>query len=449
MVEWATRLPRCSLFAGMGSGKTSGTLMILEALRLAGELEGPTLVLGPMRVIRDTWPDEAKKWLQTEHFTIVPLIGTPAKRKELLREKANIYTLSYENLPWLVDLLGARWPFRQVVADESDRLRGFRLRGGGERAKNAARVAHTLVHRWINLTGLPTPNGLQDLWGQLWYLDRGRRLGSSYTAFKQRWFKPTWSGYGIEPMPYAEKQIIGAIKDICLTLDPKDYFSLKEPNFIKVPVKLPPAARKIYRDMDNKLFADLESGAQLLAPNEGSSMMKCMQIANGAVYTTYPDWEQIHDAKLDALDSCLAESGGGQVLVQYQFKSDSARIRKRFPDAVELAYAGHFATFRAGRARIGIAHPKSLGHGVDGLQYNTATLIRFGRGRAAGDEQQMLERIGPMRQFQAGLERPVMVYDIVAENTVDEDIVEDNSSKLSLADRVMAGCKRRHESRDS
>ena len=171
-------------------------------------------------------------------------------------------------------------------------------------------IAHNLTDRWINLTGTPSPAGLKDLWGQTWYLDRGARLGRTYSAFLDRWFRTNQYTRKTEPMPFSDAQIHAAVADICITLDPKDYYDLKEPIVTPVKVKLPPKARAIYKELEKELFTKLESGEEVEVFNQAALTNKCLQLANGAIYTDYPKWAPIHDAKLEALESIVAESRG-------------------------------------------------------------------------------------------------------------------------------------------
>jgi hypothetical protein len=444
MVDWVAGHKRCALWAGMGIGKSSAQLFTLDLLKLQGVIgDSPTLVLGPKRVARDTWPEEVAKWEQFKDLRIMPLVGTSKQRLDRLKAKADIFTMSYDLAPWLVEHFQERWPFRQVVADESDRLKGFRSRQGGERARALGRIAHNLTDRWVNLTGTPSPNGLKDLWGQTWFLDRGERLGRTFSAFTQRWFRPNWNGFGVTPLPHADKEIHAALQDICLTIDPKDYFDLKEPIITTIKVKLPPAARKIYKALEKELFAELGDLGNIEVFNAAALTNKCLQLANGAVYTEYPKWAPIHDEKIEAVRSIVAEAGGMPVLLAYQFKSDVARLKAAFPSAVELSSATGMEAFRAGDSPIGLAHPKSLGHGIDGLQYVTNILIRFAHGWNLGEEMQLYERIGAMRQLQAGLDRHVWVYDIIAENTVEEDAVAAHAAKRGVQDALLLAMKRR------
>lgn len=457
MIDWVTSHERCGLWAGMGIGKTSGILVALDSLALTDQIDRsePTLVIGPMRVARDTWPDEAAKWDNLRHFNIVPLTGSPEARRAKLKTKADIFTVSYELAPWLVEQFEERWPFRTVIADESDRLKGLRGKKGGAdkgtkraasglRAFQLARVARNLVRRWINLTGTPAPAGYADLWGQTWYLDFGHRLGATHGAFMQRWFRQNEYTRRITLMPHAKAEIDRLLSDICLTVDPKDYFDLKEPNVVPVRVKLPEKARAIYKDMENEMFAQLESGEEISVMNAIALTAKLLQLANGAIYTNNPQWAPVHDAKLDALESIVHEAGGMPLLVQYNFVSDAARIKHRFPKAVELRTKEGMKAFTAGDSPMGIAHPKSMGHGIDGLQHVTCKLVRFGHDWKTGERLQMLERIGPMRQFQAGYERLVDVYDIVAEGTMDETVISAHEHNIGVQDALLAAMKRRH-----
>ena len=446
MIDWAWEHKRCAIWAGMGSGKTSAMEYLIELLKLCGQVGGsdePWLILGPMRVARDVWPEDMARWEQFSHTNIVALTGTPRQRADKLKSKAAIFTISYELAPWLVDHFGDKWPFRYVIADESDRLKGFRLNRGGQRARALGRIAHNMTDRWINLTGTPSPNGLKDLWGQTWYLDKGQRLGRTYSAFCDRWFRQDWSGFGIEPMPHADKEIHAALEDICITVDPKDYFDLKEPIVTTINVKLPPVARKVYKQLEKELFAKLECGSEVEVYNAAALTNKCLQLANGAVYTDYPNWSAVHDEKIAALESIMAESGGVPLLVAYSFKSDCARIKRAFPKAVELSTDDGMRAFRSGNAPIGLAHPKSMGHGIDGLQSVTNIICFFGHSWNAGETWQMIERVGCMRQLQAGFNRPVWVYQIVAENTLDSDVIESHAAKTSVQQALLNAMKRR------
>lgn len=441
--------PRCALWAGMGMGKTCTALNLLDILyNLVGESD-PTLVLAPLRVARDTWPDETGKWTHLTGFDVVPIVGTAAERKDALRRKAHVYSINYENIPWLVEQLGDRWRFRNVIADESTKLKSFRLRQGGVRAQPLARVAHAKVKRWVNLTGTPASNGLKDLWGQTWFLDEGRRLGRTYSAFEERFFRPVRNDEGYFdwlPTDYTQDQIQARLKDICLTLDPADWFDLEQPIVNPVYVKMPPKAVAKYREMEREFFTEID-GHEIEALSAASKSQKCLQLASGAVYTS-PDpkdksWAVVHDEKLQALDDIVTEAAGMPVLCAYHFVSDRERILKAFPKAVDLATKEGMARFKAGKAPLGIAHPQSLGHGVDGLQDVTNIIAFFSHWWALEYHDQIIERIGPVRQMQSGNNRPVFIHYIIARGTLDEQVILRHQTKRSVQNILLEAMKGR------
>lgn len=442
-VEFILERPRCALWAPPGMGKTSTALAVCDVLHnLHGETR-PTLVLAPLRVARDTWSTEARKWDRFAGLEVVPVVGDLKQRTAALRRDAPIYATNYEQLPWLVEHLDGRWPFGQVIADEATKLKGFRLRQGGRRARALGRVAHAAVERFIELTGTPSPNGILDLWGQAWFLDAGARLGRTWTAFTDRWFRVGRDGFSLEALPHAQAEVQALLRDLCLTLDPRDWFELEEPVRNVVEVELPKKVRQIYRDMEREMFALLAGGAELEAVNAAARTMKCLQLANGAAYVDDAGaYEELHAEKLDALESVLEETAA-PVLCAYHFKSDRARILRRFPDALDLATREGLAEAQAGRGRLWIGHPASMGHGIDGLQVHCNTACFFGHWWDLEQRAQFIERVGPVRQAQAGLRRPVFIHDIVARGTVDDLVLARHQTKREVQDLLLEAMKAR------
>ena len=435
---------RAAVWAGMGMGKTVSTFNALDDLQL---LDGrPVLVIAPLRVAATTWPDEAKKWAHLQHLHVLPIIGSERARLSALRQDANIYTTNFEQLPWLVQQYEKRpWPFKTVVIDESTKLKGFRLKQGTQRAKALARVAHTQCERVIELTGTPSPNGLADLWGQIWFLDKGQRLGRTYSDFKQRWFRDKPSGYGTEPLEHAQAQIQRALADLCLSLDARDWFDLYEPIVNNIYVDLPAKARAKYEDMEKRMFMEL-SGHEVEAFGAAARTLKCLQIANGAAYVGEgtDEWVDLHDAKLDALDDIVEEASGMPVLVAYQFKSDFARIKAAYKDsAIALNTTEGLRAAQRGEGKLWLGHPASMGHGVDGLQEHSNIMCFFGHWWNLEERLQVIERIGPTRQKQSDKDRPLFIHNIIARGTVDEDVIERVNSKRAVQDILLDAMKRK------
>ena len=423
---------------------TSSTLMALETLRLFDD--SPTIVLAPKRVAQQTWPDEVKKWDQFRNLRVSPIVGTERERTAALMRDADIYTTNYENVPWLVEKVGRTWPFRKVVSDEATKLKNFRLKQGGKRARALGRVAHEFADVFVELTGTPSPNTLIDLWGQMWFLDKGQRLGRTFQAYKDRWFRAGHNGFGQVALDHSQAEIQDLLADLCITLDAKDWFDLREPIVNNVFVDLPSGARRVYNELEKEMFAQLESGDQVEAFNAASRTIKCLQLANGAVYTddTRSKWEELHDLKLQALDEIVEEASGMPVLTVYHFKHDLARIKAKFGNAViDLGTAEGLREAQAGKGLIWLGHPQSMGHGVDGLQNHSNQLAFYGHWWNLEERMQVIERVGPTRQAQAGFDRPTFIHNIIARGTVDELVIERVNSKREVQDILLAAMKRK------
>lgn len=446
---------RNSLWAGMGMGKTSIAETWLDIHHnVLGESD-PTLVLGPLRVAKRGWTTEAAKWEHLSDLSVSACTGDPDQRERVLadvmRGNTQVMTLNYENIVWLVDTLGPRWPFRTVIPDEATKLKGFRLLQGTKRAQALASVAHSKVKYWKNLTGAPAPNGLKDLWGQQWFIDEGVRLGRTFDAFEQRWFGYRRVRDAINPhkehiqtiiFPHSQDDIMSRLQDVCLTLDPKDWFPIDELRVVPVPVELEPSARAKYRALEKELFLELGNGVEIEVFSAASKSSKCLQAAGGAVYLD-PErygkdkWVEVSYAKIDALDSVINELGGAPLMISYNYKHEKTRIMKAYPQAVDLATEAGFEAFMDGRSVLGLCHPQSLGHGVDGLQDVCWNLCFFGQSFDLDTHDQLLQRIGPVRQLQSGHNRVVSLYYLVAEDTVDEVAVERRASKRSVQDLLL------------
>jgi hypothetical protein len=443
---------RCNLFAKPGMGKTTMAATFLDYLHNIWGESAPTLVLAPKRVAIDTWPADFAKWDHLADLQVATITGTVAERTAALRRDVPVFTTNYENLIWLIDHLadaGHPWPFRTVIADESTKLKGFRLRQGGARAQALAKVAHKHVDRWINLTGTPASNGLVDLWGQQWFVDEGRALGRTFTSFQDRWFgfrnvKDPRTGKTYTErfaFPHAQDDIQAAIGPVSLTLDPRDWFDLREPIVNVIEVELPASARSKYREMERDLFTMIGT-TEVEAQSAAAKSMKCLQCASGAMYLDAErygqgTWVEIHFEKLDALSELIDETGDDPLLVMYQFKSDLARLQKAFPYALNLALAADMGKAKAGEGKLWLGHPASMGHGVDGLQEHCNRIVFFSQDWNLEYHDQALERVGPMRQLQSGKDREVFVDYIVARGTIDEVVMARRDSKRSVQDALL------------
>lgn len=443
IMDWITSNRRCAVWADMGSGKTVSTLTALESLSLV-EPVYPALVLAPLRVATTVWGPEARKWDHLKHLRVVEICGPVKQRLTALRIEADIYTTNYENMGWLLEQTGGKWPFRTVIADELTKLKSFRLRQGGSRAQALAKVAFDGIDRFVGLTGTPAANGLKDLWGQMWFVDRGERLGRTYTAFEQRWFRNGYNGFGLVPLPHAQGEIQRLIRDVCLTVrgQPVD-----EPIVSPVYVHFQPRIRQYYEELERNFFLEVASGETVTASNAGVRSGKLMQLTNGALYVDGDGregktWEEVHDAKLVALESIVSEACGKPLLVAYNFQSDLVRLRQRFPHARALdTNPDTILEWNAGRIPMLLCHPASAGHGLN-LAEGGHMLVFYGLNWSLELYQQMIERIGPRRQMQAGHKRPVFIYPIVMRRSIDELILQRLRDKREVQDILLEAMHR-------
>ncbi len=456
MVDLASRIPRCNLFARPGLGKTSATLAALDALSLTTDV-WPALVIGPLRVANSVWDAEVGKWARFKGLRVSKVLGTTDERLTALRRPADIYTIHYGLLQWLTDTLDGKWPYVSVVADESTRLKNMRcsyqrhhksgkihFRAGG--SKNAAALARFARKSdiWINLSGTPAANGLKDLWAQQWFVDFGSTLGGSYTAFTDRWFR-TRKGTSreqavFEPLPHAHDEITSRMKPTTISLDPRDWFDIREPRVVKLGFDLPPELLKQYRTLHNEAVLQLGTETTITAVNAGALTNKALQFASGSIYDEDGKAHHIHDMKLDVLESLVENQAGAPLLVAYHFKTDMAAILKRFPQAVTLPSGAKQKSvedaWNEGRIPILLVHPASAGHGLN-LQYGGCDICIYSPNWDLELYEQVIERLGPMRQMQAGFDRLVSIYQIIANRTFDEVVAERLVTKASVQEAVM------------
>jgi hypothetical protein len=434
--------PRANLWMPMGSGKTPTVLSVLDLLQLAGSNFFPALVLAPKRVAQVVWTGEQEKWDAFQNLSVTRILGDADKRLLALRaKKTDVYTINYDNIPWLMKTLGDRpWPFRIVIADESTRLKNFRLMGGGGARANELSYIAKHTGRWINLTGTPATNGLKDLWGQNWFVDFGERLGRSYTAFQKRWFIEEAYTHRIVPIGDADEEIHEAMKDIALAFQLEDCLpDVKEPFHVPVEVELPSDARKTYDKMEREMFIQLDSDIEAL--NAMALSTKLLQIACGAVYDADHNAHQIHNAKIEALEE-ITESSDENFLVAYHFKFDIPRLKKAFPHARVLDSEKDIDDWNRGRIKMLLAHPQSAGHGIN-LAAGGRNIVFFGHTWNLEYRQQIVERLGPARQAQLHTGLATRIFDIIARNTLDVDALERTTNKLTIQQALLRARSRR------
>jgi SNF2 family DNA or RNA helicase len=454
---------RADIFSGMGTGKTAATLDALSTINLIEP--GPALILAPLRVARGVWPAEVLKWQEFNHFRVATILGDAKERLDAFNSKADLYVMNFENLVWLLDecYKVKRWPFTKIIVDEVSRLKSFRLLGkqaknpdntaikvirkggaAGARARSLGKVAfHSKVTRFYGLTGTPASNGLKDMWSILWFIDKGQRLGKTYGAFERRWFQRAGSDIHapLIPMPHAQKEIEDLIKDVCISILAKDWFKLDETITVDVPVTLPAKALSIYKQFEKEMFAEID-GKSIESMSAASKSIKTLQIASGAVYTDdEKNWSVIHDEKLLALESIIEELNGAPLLIAYHWRHDLTRIQKRFPQCRALDQNPQtIDDWNKGLIPLLAAHPASCGHGIN-LQDGGCHIAVFSHWWALEEFQQIVERIGTVRQLQSGHPRAVTIFNIRAVGTIDSVVIARRESKRSVQDSLLEAAR--------
>ena len=445
MSKLIVRLPAVFLAAEMGLGKTAAVLKAVRQLLDLGEVK-KVLIVAPLNIADHTWPEEIAKWAFARDLTYIVATGDEDDRRIALRQEADIHIINRENLVWLQQYWGRHWPYDMLVYDEASRLKGGNKRTkGNERAdgtKSRRRISEfgTLRRmRWsfkkvVLLSGTPAPNGLIDLWGPIYIIDLGQRLGTSKTKFEQRWFVKDKYSYKITPHDWSHDEIMERIDDVFFSLKEADYLELPPLNTVDHWVDLPPKAMEMYRRMERD--AVLEE-FDVEAVNNGVLTNKLLQMANGSLYKDDGSAVRIHDAKLDALDSIMAEAAGRPVLLGYEFKFDLDAIKRRFP------YARIFGDSKsdkrdwdAGRIKLLVTHPASAGHGLN-FQFGGNIQVWYGLTWSLELYLQFLKRLHRSGQ----LADRVFLHRILARKTADEAMVKTLGIKGVTQDMITDAVK--------
>lgn len=433
------------LFLDPGLGKTSISLAAFKILKNMLMARG-ALVVAPLRVCYSVWPREVSKWEGFEHLKVVVLHG--GQKEQALKEKADIYVINPEGLEWLFS--NNRFKMLDVdtlIIDESSKFKHTNTR----RYKTLKPVLHKFARRWI-LTGTPAPNGLLDLFGQIYILDMGRSFSPYITKFRQEFFTQTgFGGYTWVPKRGTEERIHELLRPLVLRLEARDY--LKLPQLVNdfIEVELPPKARKIYDDLENIMMAELENAEIVTALSAAAASMKCRQVANGGIYrqlevapaTASEEWEHLHNEKTAALCDLVDELNGQPVLVAYEFRHDLDRIRRALPKAVYAAdySAKKFpeieAAWNAGEIDVLVGQPQSVGHGLNLQGRNAEHVCWYSQIWDLEVYEQFIQRV--LRQGNKALR--VFVHHIVAKNTVDQAVIRALKGKAKVQNRLLAALK--------
>jgi SNF2 family DNA or RNA helicase len=405
------------LVHGHWLSKTVTTLTALDVLLHDYLEEGPVLIIAPKRVAENTWSKETAKWEHLQHLRIAKIMGTQAQRLDALSADADIYVINRENVVWLVETVRDRWPFRIVVIDE---LSSFK----SSQAKRwkALRRVRGRIKRIIGLTGTPRPNGIEDLWPEVYLLDQGERLGRTLMGFRGRYLVPEKMNghvvYSYRPREGAEAEIYRRISDICMSIRKEDVLSLPGQVYEDIELEAPPALLKQYKQFErDKVMECLDADGEIVAGTAAALTNKLLQFSNGAIYDMDGGVHELHDIKLEALEEMLEAAGGDNVLVLYAYKHDRDRICQRIK-CRELDKPEDIDAWNRGEIPVAIAHPASIGHGLN-LQDGGHIIIWYGLNWSLELYQQANERLN-----RPGQKHVCRVYHLVLKGTHDERVLQ-------------------------
>lgn len=411
--------PYCGTFMEMGLGKTVVTCnTIVEVKKYEVD---KVLVVAPLMVAENVWSDEIEKWDHLNHLTVSKILGDVETRTLALPRytDADVYTINYDNLPWLIKTLsGKRWPFDMVVLDESSRVKNHEsLRF------TALTIAQPYIKRMILLSGTPMGNGYHDLWSQLFLLDSGERLGKKITHYRKKYFERNYSGWGYQLRESKFKQhIMNAIGDICVSMRQKDYLHLPERIERKYIIHMPAALEKQYENFKrDRVMEFLEAGKTITAVNAAVLYGKLLQFSNGAIYDNEQEksWHEVHKLKLEALHEIVEDAAGSPVLCFYSFKSDYERIMKHCKafKPIKLETKEDIKAWNRGEIRLAVCHPASAGHGLN-LQAGGHRIVFFGHQWSSELRKQAIARLE-----RKGQQNALILTDLVLRGTMDETVL--------------------------
>lgn len=425
--------PISAVFLEMGLGKSVITLSAIFDLCLDSFLVCKVLVIAPIRVARDTWPSEIKKWEHLKGLSYSVAVGTEKERIDALMTRSTMYIINRENVDWLVNKSGIPFDFDMVVIDELSSFKSY----GAKRFKSLLKVRPT-VKRIVGLTGTPSSNGLMDLWAEFRILDLGQRLGRYITHYRNTYFTPDKRNaqiiFSYKPLPGAEDKIYKQISDITISMKSIDYLKMPECIVNEVSVSLNEKEWNIYSKFKDEMVTKL-GDEEIDAVNAAVLSGKLLQMANGAVYDSENKAHIIHDKKLDALEDLIEGANGKPVLVAYWFKHDLERIKNRF-SVRQIKASKDIEDWNDGNIPIAVIHPASAGHGLN-LQSGGSTLIWFGLTWSLELYQQTNARL-----YRQGQNETVIIHHILTKGTIDEDVMtaltRKEETQASLIDAVKA-----------
>lgn len=439
-IERIIQEPAIGLFQDMGLGKTVETLTAVNDLRYNRWQVSKVLIVAPKKVAEATWQKEAHQWDHLRHLRIVSVLGTAKQRIKALFTPADIWVINRENIPWLVDYYQQDWPFDMVILDESSSFKNAQAK----RFKKL-KLVRSRISRIVELTGTPAPNGLEDLWAQVYLLDGGERLGKTMTSYREQFFTQDYAHPGQQYRTYSPQQdaagrIQQAISDICISMKAEDYLTL--PDYIEdiVPVVLDAPAKKAYDKLERDMLLEIDEDT-VTAGSAAVLTNKLLQLCDGAVYGLEHKAMEIHPCKIEAFLEVIEQLHGEHALVFYNFQHDRDRILAALNKSClrVRVYKGaqDEQDWNAGKIDILLAHPASCAYGLN-LQQGGHHIVWFGLTWSLEQYQQANKRL-----HRQGQQHPVIVHHLVVQDGVDQDVMAALQGKGDTQECLMQALKAR------
>lgn len=403
--------PELGLLLDMGMGKTAITLTAVERLVYDYFSVRKVLVIAPLKPAIETWPTEVEKWDHLKHITTSLVLGDKESRLKALEKDAELYIVNRENVQWLVNHYKKKWPFDMVVIDELSSFKSSKA----QRFK-ALKKVRPYIKRIVGLTGTPSPNGLLDLWPQMYLLDSGKALGKTITNYREKWFVPDKRNattiFSWKPKKGAEEEIYQKLEPLCISMKTADYLQLPERLDVRHEIETSKATMDLYKKLERDMILPYEDG-DIDAGSAAILVNKLLQVAGGAAYDENGNARLLHNEKLDALDALLGEANGQPVLLFYSYKHERDRIIERHPEAVDVKEDAAVKEWNAGNIPLLLAHPASAGHGLN-LQFGGHIVIWYGLPCSLELYQQANKRVHRM-----GQKETVLIHHLLMKNTAD------------------------------
>ena len=431
---------RLGLFLDMGLGKTITVLSAVVELKYNRFAVNKVLVIAPKKVAEGTWTREAGKWEHTKKLRVSKVLGSEKKRIRALCAAADIYVINRDNVCWLVDYYRNDWPFDMVVIDESSSFKSHKAK----RFKSLAAVLPK-ISRLVELTGTPSPNGIMDLWAQIYLLDEGQRLGKRFGGFRERYFDAgaRYNGvvFNYKLKQGSEASVLEAISDICVSMKAEDYLQLPDVVMDIIPVELDAKARKAYTEMERKAVLEIPDAEDISATTAAALSNKLLQLGNGAIYDEDRNVHEVHNCKIEAFMELIEQLNGKSALVFYNYQHDLARLREALAKTDlrvrELKTPADEDAWNRGEIDVLLTHPASSAYGLN-LQEGGNHVVWFGL-----NWNYELYTQANKRLHRQGQKEKVIIHHLVTTDSRDEDVMAALEKKDDVQQYVMDSLKAR------